>query len=83
MPLESAAIVARLVRALCAESCCKPGRGRCVRDEARPVMCGVSHAAAVLASEDARRAIAHGSARRAGRVPIGATAGPECHVRYP
>ena len=40
--------------ALCAESCREPGGYRCVRDEARLVVCGVSRAAAVVASEDAR-----------------------------
>ena len=64
MPVESAAIVARLVRALCAESCREPGGCRCVRDETRLVVCGVSRAAAVMAREVARRAIAHRSAPR-------------------
>ena len=50
---------------------------------ARLVVCGVPYAVAVLASEDARRAISDSSVRTAGRVPMGATVGPECRVRYP
>ena len=72
------ALVARGVRGFMLRSWALAMRPR----RARLVVCGVSYAVAVLASEVARREISHSSVRMAGRVPMGATVGPECCVRY-
>ena len=62
--VREAAIVLRLSRALCVDSCVGPGCSRFARAEARSMVCSMPHATAVLASAVARCVIAHRSARR-------------------
>ena len=66
------------------EYCCDLGRCRCVRANARVMVCGALHAAVVVTIEVARRAIAPMSAQphttHSRRAPTGAYATPGCHV---
>jgi hypothetical protein len=64
------------VRGLCLEFCRDPGRCRCVRARARAGPCGALHAAAEVAIEVARRAIAPMSAHAASGHRRARTRGP-------
>lgn len=76
------ATVSRPLRAMCAVSRRASGCCRYARAEILLVVCGAPRAAVVLASEVARRAIAHRSALRPTGRPADGRDGPGCHVRY-